>query len=174
MKATAAAERLMSMDDATWARHANPWSGWTRVTALPLLALAVWSRAWVGHWAWLLGAIVIIWIWLNPRLFPAPRSTDNWMSKGVLGERVWLNQSDVPIPAHHKRVGIILNSIAGAGLIPFTVGLVLYDLGMTLFGMSVAMLAKFWFLDRMVWLYDTMRRQHPPYESWMRSRSTPA
>jgi hypothetical protein len=44
-------ERLMSMDDRVWRRHANPWSGWTRVTALPLLVLAIWSRVWIGWWA---------------------------------------------------------------------------------------------------------------------------
>ena len=26
-----ASEKLMGMDDATWRRHANPWSGWSRV-----------------------------------------------------------------------------------------------------------------------------------------------
>ena len=38
------------LDDEGWARHANPWSGWTRViTTLPLLIAAIWSRAWVGR-----------------------------------------------------------------------------------------------------------------------------
>ena len=36
------------MDDATWARHANPWSAWTRIPILPLLCLAIWGRAWIG------------------------------------------------------------------------------------------------------------------------------
>jgi hypothetical protein len=44
-------ERLMAMDDRVWRRHANPWSGWTRVTVLPLLVLAIWSRVWIGWWA---------------------------------------------------------------------------------------------------------------------------
>ncbi len=41
-------ERAMAMDDTTWARHANPWSVWTRVPILPALALAIYSRAWIG------------------------------------------------------------------------------------------------------------------------------
>jgi hypothetical protein len=44
-------ERLMAMDDGVWRRHANPWSGWTRVTVLPILVLAIWSRVWIGWWA---------------------------------------------------------------------------------------------------------------------------
>jgi hypothetical protein len=52
-------ERLMAMDDRVWRRHANPWSGWTRVTALPLLVLAIWSRVWIGWWAML--AVWLVW-----------------------------------------------------------------------------------------------------------------
>lgn len=57
---------LFQMTDDVWARHANPWSGWTRYSGLPLLILAIWSRVW---WGW--GAIapillVVLWIWLNP------------------------------------------------------------------------------------------------------------
>jgi len=47
-------ERISSafrMDEETWLRHANPWSVWTRLTALPLLVAAFWSREWVGWWA---------------------------------------------------------------------------------------------------------------------------
>ena len=45
------AERLMGMDDRAWARHANLWSVWTRIlTPLPMLALSIWSRAWIGAW----------------------------------------------------------------------------------------------------------------------------
>ena len=40
--------QLFRMDDATWLRHANPWSGILRNTALPLLIMAFWSRLWLG------------------------------------------------------------------------------------------------------------------------------
>jgi hypothetical protein len=39
--------RLFRMDDTTWLRHANPWSGILRNTALPALIVAFWSRLWL-------------------------------------------------------------------------------------------------------------------------------
>jgi hypothetical protein len=78
-------ERLMAMDDRVWRRHANPWSGWTRVAALPLLVLAIWSRVWIGWWALVAVWLVVVWTWLNPRLFPEPRTLDAWMSRGRAG-----------------------------------------------------------------------------------------
>ena len=79
-RAAAAAFRL---DAEGWARHANPWSGWTRFATLPLLALACWSRAWIGWWAALPLALLLAWLWLNPRAFPPPRRWDAWMSRGA-------------------------------------------------------------------------------------------
>ena len=86
------------MDDATWMRHANPWSGILRLTSLPAFIIAFWSRLWFGWWAVIPVAIVILWTWYNPRIFPAPHSLDHWMSKGAMGERVWLNRDTVPVP----------------------------------------------------------------------------
>ena len=95
-----AAERFMGLSVEVLARHANPWSAFTRFTVLPLLALAIWSRVWVGPWAWLLILLTLIWNWLNPRLFSPPSSLDNWASRGVLGERIWLNRRN-EVRAHH-------------------------------------------------------------------------
>lgn len=162
------AAKLFGMSPAVWERHANPWSGWSRLTALPLIALAAWSRVEIGFWSWALAAGVALWIWLNPRLFPPPRRTDNWMSRGVLGERVWIARASVPIPAHHRRAGAILNGLSAGASLAFVAGLVWLDPCVTLAGMLLAMLAKLWFVDRMVWLYEDMRRVHPPYEAWMR------
>ena len=59
--------RLFAMDEETWARHANPWSVYSRFTALPFLLLALWSHAWFG-WGMLLPlALALAWIWFNPR-----------------------------------------------------------------------------------------------------------
>lgn len=145
-------ERMMAMDDAAWARHANPWSGWTRLSALPLLVLAIWSRVWLGWGALLPVGVVILWIWLNPRVFPIPASTENWMSRGVLGERIWLAHDTAPVAAHHLRVTRVLTIAAGLGLIPLAWGLVALDIGLTVAGLVLSMGAKLWFIDRMVWI----------------------
>jgi len=161
-------EKLMGMNDAVWQRHANPVSGWSRVPILPLLALGIWSRVWLGWWALLPIAVTLVWTWVNPRVFPIPRHTDNWISKGVLGERVWLNRKFVPIPAHHTTMATLLNLLAGVGLIPFVIGLVQLDVWATVAGTAVMMIAKLWFLDRMVWLFDDTKDTNDEYRSWLR------
>ncbi|AFY92179.1 hypothetical protein Cha6605_0922 [Chamaesiphon minutus PCC 6605] len=104
------------MSDEAWLRHANPWSGWTRfTTVLPLLILAIWSRVWLDWWSLLPITGAVLWMWFNPHVFPKPSSTKNWISKGVLGERVWLNRDRVPVPQHHQRIPNFLNGIAAIG-----------------------------------------------------------
>jgi hypothetical protein len=155
------AERIMGMDDATWERHANPWSGWTRITILPLLSLAIWSRDWIGvHCLWFI-AIVVVWTWINPRLFGPPASHDAWMTKGVLGERIWIARATTPIPSHHLVVTRLLNVAAGLGVLILAVGLWQLNFGLTLAGLVGSMGAKLWFLDRMVWLKQDMDGTKP-------------
>lgn len=152
-------EKLMGMDDRVWARHANPWSGWTRVATLPLLAVAIWSREWIGWWALVAVTAVALWTWLNPRLFPPPASHDAWMTRGVLGEQVWLKRRISPIAAHHETMARILSTGSALGLLPFAYGLWRYDLAYTLLGLVVLMGGKLWFLDRMVWIYEDRSRE---------------
>ena len=154
MDAALWSERLMGMDDATWRRHANPWSGWTRVSLLPLFAAALWSRVWIGPWALVPVAAVLVWSWLNPRVFPPPRSADDWMTRGVLGERLWLARADVPVPRPHRQMAVALLALSTFGTLAMLAGLVLLDPTVTLAGMITAALAKLWFLDRMVWLRE--------------------
>ncbi len=145
-------ERAMGMSDATWDRHANPWSGWTRVATMPLLTLALWSRTWLGWWSLLPIMLVALWIWVNPRLFPPPRSLDNWMSRGVLGERIWLKNSKGSIAEHHRVVIRATTWIASCGALIWLGGLIWLSLTATLSGLAISMLGKLWFLDRMVWI----------------------
>jgi len=153
------AERIMGMDAATWARHANPWSGWSRVSILPLFAVAVWSRVWIDWWALLPTGLVFLWAWLNPCLFSPPASTDNWMSKGVMGERIWLMRGEDPVLAHHASTIRVLMLLTLAGSILLLAGLILLNLPLVMTGLAVAILSKLWFLDRMVWIYTEIEEE---------------
>jgi hypothetical protein len=160
--------RLMSMDDATWKRHANPLSVWSRVvTGLPVLLFAVWNLKPIDGWSLAIVAIAFVWIWLNPRLFPPPDNTDNWASKVTFGERVWLNRSSRPIPSHHRRWALFLSIVAGVGFLIAIVGAYLKMPLPAISGGFVSWLGKMWFCDRMVWLYEDMK-DIPEYSSWIR------
>lgn len=156
-----------SMSDEVWARHANPWSVWTRTTVLPLLILAIWSRVWLGWWSLGPVAAAVFWMWLNPRIFPKPRSTKNWASMSVFGERVWLNRKAVPVPDHHRVAPHLLNVLSAIGTLFVIWGLIALDPWPTLFGAVIIYFAKLWFLDRMVWLYRDMDAVDARYQAWL-------
>ncbi|MFL4995572.1 MAG: DUF6653 family protein [Microvirga sp.] len=162
------AAKLFQMDERAWERHASPWSVWTRVASLPLLLAAVWSHAWLGIWALVPVALVVLWLWLNPRLFQAPATRNGWSAKATFGERVWLNRKAVPIPEHHARAAHILTAISAAGFALALIGALLNDVLATVSGGLITWFAKMWFCDRMVWLYDEMKDKHPPYAEWRR------
>lgn len=160
--------RAFAMDDATWARHANPWSVWTRVVSLPPLLAAIWSHTSLGWGAAVPIGLVVVWLWLNPRLFPPPAHTDTWASKATFGERVWLNRSAVPIPAHHALAAALLSGLAGLAFLAAVAGAVANNLAWTVGAGSLSWLAKMWFVDRMVWLYEDMKHATSEYRSWLR------
>ncbi|WNN88974.1 hypothetical protein P0S91_22390 [Gloeocapsopsis dulcis] len=56
-------------------------------------------------------------MWLNPRIFPPPASTNNWAAKAVLGERVWLNRDKIPVPEHYHCVPSILSIVSTTGMV---------------------------------------------------------
>ncbi|MGB7441071.1 MAG: DUF6653 family protein [Coleofasciculaceae cyanobacterium] len=156
-----------SMTDTVWERHANLWSVWTRFIILPFIVLAVWSRVWIGWWAIAPFLMLLLWTWINPRIFPKPSSTNNWASKAVLGERVWLNREQIPIPVHHEIMAKTLSLVSGVGL-PFLVwGLLNLTIWPTLLGVVLVYAGKMWFLDRMVWLYEDMKGSAPEYQGWL-------
>jgi len=158
----AAAERLMRMDDETWARHANPLSVWSRLSCLPLIVLAVWSRVWLGWWCLLPIALALGWTFINPRLFSPPISTDNWASQAVMGERIFLARKTSPIPAHHERWAHILTAVSVLGTVILIYGLWVIDFWIVFSGLAIAIGAKLWFCDRMVWLYQGVQRIDAP------------
>jgi len=158
MRIDKAISASMAMDQTTWNRHANPWSVYTRVPLMMLLALAVWSRVWIGWWALLPVGLVIVWTFLNPRAFPPPASIDNWASKVTLGERAWLSRRARPIPRHHQKWALGLSIASGVALLPMVYGLFVLEPFSAFLGALLASILKLWFCDRMVWLYDDMRR----------------
>ncbi|MEM8952186.1 MAG: DUF6653 family protein [Pseudomonadota bacterium] len=151
-------ENLMSMDDETWARHANPWSVYSRFTCLPLIVLALWSRVWIGWWSLVPLALALFWTWYNPRAFPPSDKKDGWAFKGTQGERLFLNRRRVPIPNHHQSMAKILTLLSSIGLGILIYGVVVLDPWATLFGLLFAITTKVWFVDRMVWMYDEQQR----------------
>lgn len=158
-KVVAFAEKLMGMDDRTWLRHANPWSVWTRVVLpLPLIILSIWSRLWLGWGALLPLGLTVLFVWLNPRLFPVPKTFDSWSARGVLGERVLLRDVE-SIAQHHKAPLKALTMVSSLGVIPLAIGLWSYDIGMTLLGAVMIVGGKMWFVDRMAWVCDDYIRK---------------
>ncbi len=159
--------QAFGMNEKTRRRHTNPWSVLTRASAIPLLGLAFWSRVWLDWWslAPILG--VFAWLWLNPRIFPEPKSTNNWASKVVLGEWVRMNRDTVPIPKHHILLPNIITAIGFIGVALFVYGLVVLHLWITVLGGVVMIISKLWYADRVVWLYEDMKDATPEYRSWL-------
>ena len=121
--------KLFGLEGDNWMRHANPVSVWTRFAVLPLLALAVWSREWIGWWSLAAVALALVFMMVNPLLFPPPRSTRNWASKGVFGERIWTERATVELPPQFRsKVLQVTYAIQVAGLAVLVYGLVRLDL----------------------------------------------
>lgn len=158
-------ERAMRMDDAVWRRHANPWSGWSRVTILPLFCLAIWARVWIGHWSWALVLLLVLWTWLNPRVFPEPARLTNWMSRGVMGEYLFLHHRDA-IAAHHGRAAHILATLSLPGFLVMAWGLWALWWEGVVFGCALTVLPKMWFIDRMVWILEDWRAGGRMMPNW--------
>ena len=147
-------------------RHANPASVWTRFAVLPMLVLSIWSRDWIGI-LWLIPlALSIVWLFVNPLFFAPPRSTRNWASKGVLGERIWSERkhSELP-PQFDSKVPAIAQLLQVVGLVPLVYGLIELDVIATVLGTLIVQCNKLWYIDRMVLLFDELK-QDPQYARW--------
>ncbi len=61
---------------------------------------------------------------MNPRVFPAFRNDRAWITRGVLGERMFMNRKEVPIPGDHVRIAHLLIALAFIAMIGAIVGFV--------------------------------------------------
>ncbi|WFB37258.1 hypothetical protein P3T73_05725 [Kiritimatiellota bacterium B12222] len=147
--------KTFSLNDENWLKHANPWSIWSRFATLPFIELAIWSRVWIGGYCLIPLFLLVLWLVINPTLFKAPKTFTSWGSKAVLGERMLLNRSQVPIPPAHQRAITILNLLQTLSTGILAYGLWDLNLHLTLLGTTSLYFSKMWFLDRMVWLYET-------------------
>ncbi len=159
-------ESCFQMSDDVWARHANPWSVWTRYPCVPLFALAIWSRVWLGWYSLIPISLVLLWTWLNPRFFSKPKSTKHWASKAVMGERIWLQHPKAEIPTHHLTAIKYINGPLAISFVMAVYGLIALDPYLTVIGTVLTLIFKTWFLDRMVWLHQDLKDTNEIYQSW--------
>lgn len=149
--------RFFKMDDEAWRRHANPWSVFTRLAAVPAMILAVWSRAWIGWWA--LGPVagVLAWLWINPRAFAPVGPDRGWAARGIYGERWWLENRR---RAHEDYRSLLrwLIALGLAGFVALIWGLVALRAWPTLYGATLLIIAQLWRIDRMGLLYEESQR----------------
>jgi hypothetical protein len=163
------------LKDENWVRHSNPASVWTRFGVLPLLAGSIWSRKWIGRWSrkWIGRRCLIplglstAWLFANPLFFRPPRSTKNWASKGVLGERIWVNhdRSELPDPLNSV-LPTVASTYQAVGLVPLAYGLIALKALPTITGVLIVQGGKLWYIDRMVLLFDEMKTRDPEYAGW--------
>jgi hypothetical protein len=159
--------RLFGLTGDAWMRHANPVSVWTRFSCLSLIALAIWSREWIGWVSMVAVAAAVVWMMVNPLLFGVPSSTTNWASKAVFGERIWGDRKQVEIPAQFmSRVPNLANLYSAIGLAIATYGLIALEFWPVVAGILITHSAKLWYLDRMVLLFEDMKPRDPTYASW--------
>ncbi len=165
----AVAQRLMTMDDVAWAKHANPKSVYSRIFTGTPVFLALWSPFWIGVGGVGLIALAAFWIWLNPRLFAPPQQTDNWASQAVLGERAFLNRAETPVPAHHVQVASVATALSAGFLFLAIFGFYARDFWFAFAAWHGSVVSKVWFCDRMAWLWRDMKDSSDQYRAWDRA-----
>ena len=143
----------MAMDDETWARHANPWSVWTRLAAIPAFALAVYARVWIGWWCLIPIGLIVIFLWLNTRIFAKATTDERWETRAIRGEQLWLARKENPIPEHHNTATFWIVFGSCVAIVPLAVGLVMLDPWAVALGVAGMFFGQLWFLDRLAWLY---------------------
>src|ERR687897_1216931 len=66
-------------------RHpSNLWSAWPRLLSVPLVFVPIWTRSWRQ------GAILGVWLMVNPIAFPDPKNDRAWATRAMLGEEMWI------------------------------------------------------------------------------------
>ncbi|MFH5800590.1 DUF6653 family protein [Haladaptatus sp. CMAA 1911] len=135
--------------DTLWMRHANPRSGWSRVLVLPLLMCGIYFRR-PRVVAGAIGFSVI-----NPVLFSPPTNDDAWMTRVVLGERMYYRHRG-------KRRPIELLNYANGLVTAYAVHSAYRKRPLkTVFFTAAAMAMKFLFVGYVATYYRENRDRYP-------------
>ena len=166
--------KVFGLDEAGWDRHANPWSGWSRlITGWPVIIAVGWSRLWIGWWAVPLALIAAFWLWRNPLSFPPARDDSHWMSRAVWGERLWIWRGEKD-GGGLEEAGLAVwkfhgwNVLAGLGALVAIYGIVMFDVIACFSGALASFFAKIGFVARCETLYRRAVAVHP---EWRRGQS---
>lgn len=106
---------------------------------MPVIAVGLYLQSY-----WILG-LAVVWLIVNPLIFPKPKSTNNWMSRGVLGEEKYY--------ADGKKLKRDLPTLLNSINVPVFIAFIYFGwtgqlIPLILSGLLV-MTLKFWFIDRM-------------------------
>ena len=160
--------KAFGLEGDNWMKHANAASVWTRFSVVSLFALAVWSREWIGIWCLVPVALSIVWMFVNPLLFKAPKSTRNWASRTVLGERIWVDRDKIELPEQFRSrtPSLVANAYSAIGLALLVFGLVDLNVLAAVTGILITHGGKAWYLDRTQLLFCDMKGRNAEYSSW--------
>lgn len=137
------------LPDRFWRRHANPASGWSRLLATPLILLAVYRRD------RRLLVVALLYVLLNPVAFSPPADDRAWMTRGVLGERVYLRHGPRP------RWVAALNALSGLPFLYAVVAAYRRRPGRAALAATLSGALKMAFVAWCVRLYDRRRMYDP-------------
>ena len=132
-------------------KHANPLSVWSRYSVLPIILFSFWSRIWIGWWCLIPAVLSLLWMFFNPIVFKKAKSTKNWASKAVLGERIYLNRDKIPLPPHHNTsFNTMLNIISSFGLLLSIWATTYYSIWVFILGTLITYFGKSCFLYNVI------------------------
>ncbi len=100
-------------------------------------------------------------------MFKQPRSTRNWASKGVFGERIWVERDRSELPDQfNSAVPTVATVFQAIGLVPLAYWLAALRVTPTVTGILMVQGGKLWYIDRMVLLFEEMKTRDPEYARW--------
>jgi hypothetical protein len=137
LKPTRSADMAFSrISAAMWRRHANPWSGWTRLLTTPLIYVPFWNRSWRQ------GLAVGAWFAVNPFLFPEPEDQQSWTARAIRGEAQWVKER--PLDA-----SLLIQAVGSAAAVGGLFAGYRRKLWPTVASAAAVMACNAWFLNRM-------------------------